>query len=203
MRLLEKIINTRLQNFLDENKIIIKQQSGFRKERQTKDNLIFLAQKAIEATNKKFKSIAIFFDIQSAFDKVWHRGLLFKLAKIQIPYYLFTFITKFLLDRTFSVKVNDFETALYPIRCGVPQGAVLSPILFSIFINDLPIEHKKYSRYSLLFADDLVKLYLFRNTCKTETIESEINKDLAKLSSWTNNWRLTIAANKSLHLYKY
>ena len=73
----------------------------------------------------------------------------------------------------------------------------MSPILFSVFINDLPIEHKQNSRYGLLFADDLVKLYMFRNTCIAKTIEREINKDLKRLSDWMNMWRLTIATNKS------
>jgi hypothetical protein len=200
MRLYEKIINSRFQNYLDSNKIIIKQQSGFRKERQTKDNLIFLAQKAIESVNKKFKAIAIFFDIQAAFDKVWHHGLIFKLAKIGLPLYLIEWIVEFLNNRLFTIKLNNFETTPRKIMCGVPQGAVMSPILFSVYINDLPIEHKLNSRYSLLFADDLVKLYMFRNTCQAKTIESEINKDLKRLSDWMNQWRLTIATNKSSYL---
>jgi hypothetical protein len=200
MRLYEKIINKRIQDFLKKNKIIIKQQSGFRQNRQTKDNLIFLTQKAIEATNKKFRAISIFFDIQAAFDKVWHRGLIYKLAKINLPTYLIEWIINFLSDRQFKVKINDHITENFPIKCGVPQGACLSPTLFSIFINDIPIEHVKYSRYGLLFADDLVKLYIFRNTTKDQTVEREINEDLLRLTSWTNKWRLTLATHKCSYM---
>lgn len=200
MRLYEKIINARIQSHLTANKIIINQQSGFRKQRQTKDNLFFLIQKALESTNRKFKAIAIFFDIQQAFDKVWLDGLLYKLAKIKLPSYLINWLLEFLKDRKFYVKVNKAESEMYEISCGVPQGAVLSPTLFSIFINDIPIEHKKYSRYGLLFADDLVKMYMFKGRCTKKTIENQINKDLEVLAQWANKWRLTFATHKSFYM---
>jgi hypothetical protein len=87
-RLCEKTILTRIKNFLKTNKIIIKQQSGFRQHRQTKDNLIFLIQKIQESFVRKKKVIGFFFDISQAFDKVWHEGLFIKLIEIKLPIYI-------------------------------------------------------------------------------------------------------------------
>ncbi len=135
-KLAEKLIAINLKYYLDENNIILKQQSGFRKNRQTRDNIFHLSQKIIESFNRKKKVCAIFFDIQSAFDKVWHRELVFKMIKLNIPNYLVCWINNFLANRQFAVKINNFSTSMFLIEAGVPQGAVLSPILFSIFIND-------------------------------------------------------------------
>ena len=88
MKLYEKIILNRIKNFLDLNKILIKQQSGFRNNRQTKDNLVFMSQKIQEAFGNKQKVCCVFFDIQAAFDKVWHNELIYKLYKLKFPLYL-------------------------------------------------------------------------------------------------------------------
>jgi hypothetical protein len=125
---------------MDSNNIIIKQQSGFRKKRQTRDNILFLTQKALESINWGTKMCSIFFDIASAFDKVWHEGLLFKLINLKLPNHLITWIKEFLTDRVFCVRVGNSISVKKNIGAGVLQGAVLSPTLFSIFINDIPIK---------------------------------------------------------------
>ena len=96
MKLFEKIMAERLKLFLDDNKILIKQQSG-----QTKDNLYFMTQKIMQAFSNQEKVGCIFFDIQAAFDKVWHNGLLFKLFKFKVPYYMLIWIKNFLSNRKF------------------------------------------------------------------------------------------------------
>ena len=90
--------------------------------------------------------MSIFFDFQSAFDKVWHDGLVYKLIKIETPWFLVLFIIKFLKDRTFQVKIGNCLTQKKVISNGTPQGSVLSPTLFLIFINDIPIKREKKQR---------------------------------------------------------
>jgi hypothetical protein len=200
IRLYEKIINNRIKKWLKTNNIIIKQQSGFRQNRQTKDNLLFLIEKINESMNRNRKSISIYFDIAAAFDKVWHNGLIYKLIKIKMETYLIKWIIEFLTNRKFYVVIEECKSVKTNISCGVPQGAINSPVLFSIYINDVPTNCKKNSRYSLLFADDLAKLYIFRKVCTTKTIEKEINIDLKKLEEWCSKWRLEIATAKCMFL---
>ena len=85
MRLFERVLLERLKNHLKNNNILIKQQSGFREKRSTRDNLFFLTQKSFESFNKNKSTVAIFFDIAAAFDKVWYNGLIHKLFKIHDP----------------------------------------------------------------------------------------------------------------------
>ena len=138
MRLVERVILKRLKEHLKDNNILVKQQSGFREKMSTRDNLFFLVQKSFEGFNKNKNHISIFFDITAAFDKVWHSGLIHKLVEIKTPLYLVNIIVAFLTNRKFQIKVGDFVTGLNNITCGVPQGACLSPTLFSVFINDVP-----------------------------------------------------------------
>jgi hypothetical protein len=120
----------RIKEFLNKNNIIIKQQSGFRAKRQTKDNIFFLTQKAAESLNRGKKMCSIFFDIASAFDKVWHNGLLYKMIKLNFPKYIILWLKNFLFNRLFAIRINNVKTDNFIIGAGVPQGAVLSPFYF-------------------------------------------------------------------------
>jgi hypothetical protein len=197
-RLFERLILKRLQKFLGENHVIIDQQSGFRSHRQTKDNLLFLGQKVKEAFQQSRSVLCVFFDIAGAFDKVWHQGLLYKLYQIKTPYYLVKIIEQFLTNRTFAVKVGDYKSTRRSIQCSVPQGGVLSPTLFSLYINDVPAQKLKNKRYTIIFADDIMYFETYKT--KTPALERRINKYLFDLECWTNKWRLTLAPHKSCYL---
>lgn len=193
-KLCERMILHRLYSFVEQNKLLVNHQSGFRQKRQTKDNLAFLIQKISESFNRKKKVCGFFFDIASAFDKVWHNGLIFKMLKMNIPLELVRWISDFLSNRSFMVKVNGSCSAQLPISTGVPQGSVLSPTLFSIFINDIPNCENKNSSDSLLFADDLACFFIFKKT--NSVLLNRIKKYLEGLEKWLREWRLIMSPSK-------
>ena len=135
----------------------------------------------------------VFFDILQAFDKIWHNGLLKKLFDYKIPLYYIKWIDEFLKDRIFCVKVGDYTSNWGNIKVGVPQGAVLSPILFGIYINDISTLNIKKHSYSLLFADDLVKFFIYKNN---KNIEREINNYTSLIQRWLSKWRFTMQPQK-------
>jgi len=103
-RLCERVILIAINKHLINNKIIVKKQSGFRAHRQTKDNLFFLCQKNIEAFNRKMKNCVIFFDISKSFDKVWHKGLLFKMMNHKFDKYIINCLMNFIKREISKLK---------------------------------------------------------------------------------------------------
>jgi hypothetical protein len=197
-RLFEKIMLMRISRHLKQKKILIMQQSGFRKNRQTRDNILLLLQKAKQSFGQGRQMVAVFFDITAAFDKVWHDGLMYKLAKIKLPFYLLIMIREFITNRFFIVKIENSYSSKEAITAGVPQGAVLSPTLFSIFINDAPIRDNglissKSNEFTALFADDIAYLCSFSDKNEAEQLTQSYLNDL---ENWANGWRLKLAPHK-------
>ena len=204
IKLIEKLIKVRLSSFLDRNNILTKYQSGFRAKRQTTDNMVYFTEKVKEKKleDKRNKTCGVVFDIAKAFDKVWHNGLIYKLHKIKLPRKMGQWIMHFLQNRKFTVKVEEAVSSLYSIETSVMQGSILSPILFSIYINDI-IELNKYPNQvisSLLFADDL---FAFNTDINDNRIFIQMQRYLRGLETWLIKWRLKIAPHKcSYNIYR-
>ena len=88
-----------------------------------------MSEKIVEAFGKRKKECIIFFDIQAAFDKIWHNGLIFRLIKLKFPIYFVQWIENFLTNCTFIVTIGNVEAEKYNITCSTVQGTVLSPLL--------------------------------------------------------------------------
>ena len=120
------------------------------------------------------------------------------MATLKIPNYLIETIEEFLKNRSFFVQINNYSIDRRPIQWGVPQGGVLSPTLFNINVNDLPMRNSGHIKstendYYVLFADDLAYICTFKDK---EVAEALAQIYLCELERWTNNWRLELAPHK-------
>nr|KAG5688037.1 hypothetical protein BaRGS_003583 [Batillaria attramentaria] len=147
------MINKRLMWHLESNNLITKEQTAFRKNRCTEDQLVYLAQSIENAFQEKKKVVATFIDLSKAFDKVWKDGLLLKLLTAGIAGSMFNWIKSFLCHRTARVNLDSSLSHTVKIREGVPQGGVISPTLFVVFINDISSSLSRHI-YRALHADD-------------------------------------------------
>ena len=171
----EKIIFNNLYSYLNANNLITKNQSGFRPGDSITNQLLFLADEILQAFEnpKSLEVRAVFLDISKAFDKVWHDGLIFKLKQNGISACLLQLFENYLPNRNQRVVLNGSLSNYSVIESRVPQGSVLGPLLFLIYINDLERNIKSNIKF---LADDTM---LFP-TIKSPVITAEdLNHDLA------------------------
>lgn len=189
-KIFEKAILTRLNKFLALNNVIPNEQFGFRNNHSTAHQLLRLTDYIASNFQKSKHTLALFLDIEKAFDRVWHNGLRFKMRQIGIPHYLQQIIKSFLTSRSFSVQINAGQSTIHPICAGVPQGSTLSPTLFNIFISDAPtLTNSKIA----FFADDTAVFTAHKNLLSGRDI---LQADLNTLSNWLQNWNITVNSNK-------
>ena len=172
------MINARLYWWLEKTKSLNPSQSGFRRGRQTIDQLIRLTQQVADGFQEKEHTAAVFVDLQQAYDHVWRQGLLFKMQKLGIQGNMYEWIKAFLQDRSISTKVNCAMSKKRAFTEGIPQGSALSCTLFLIFINDLP---ECLNVQNALFADDLVLWITGNDTTK---MQMKLNKALSNLTTY-------------------
>ena len=136
-KLLERILRTRIHKHLESHALLDPDQEGFQKNKSTGRYLVNFISQVEEALDKKEVPIAVMIDFQKAFDSIWIQGLLYKLNQMGIHGKMWLLLKNFLENRKVRLKLDDYESEEFPITVGLPQGSVLSPILFSIFVSDI------------------------------------------------------------------
>ncbi|UYV71775.1 hypothetical protein LAZ67_9000338 [Cordylochernes scorpioides] len=187
----ERIVLRRLQSYMDSINFIIPQQFGFRKGHSTTHQLITVIDYIQIRKSHKEAVGAVFLDFTKAFDRVWHDGLIAKITKNQFPRDFIKFLKNYLQDRTFSIKQGNYITTAKPTQIGVPQGSILGPYLFNIYINDFPPHPKCQIK---LFADDVA---ILSNSKSIGIITTQLQNYINSITKWCNDWKLDINPKKS------
>ena len=195
-KILEKLVYKRLSSLLTLNNILNPSQFGFRKKFSTDFAIAKLLDKVIQSLSNKEHVIALFMDLSKAFDTIDHDILLYKLNNYGIRGIVLSWLKSYLSNRQQFVSIDNVESSLLNIKCGVPQGSILGPLLFLIYIND--IVNSSTVLAFVLFADDTN--IVLSHTNLNELIDT-LNAELRKVSSWfkCNKLSLNISKTNFMH----
>ena len=188
-KVMETLIRDSIIHHMTQNNLLTNQQYGFVSKRSTILQLLHVLEEWTSALDCNKDIDVAYMDFQKAFDKVPHRRLLHKISRYNIQGALLQWLTTYLTNRTQEVVVNGHVSRKTDVYSGIPQGSVLGPTLFIIFINDLPSEIQS-SIY--LFADD-TKLF---NTIGNINDQPTLQRDLSKIYDWTTTWMLPLNEDK-------
>ena len=195
---MEKIIRNQITDHMLKNDLFTEKQYGFMTGRSTALQLLKVIDEWTEALENGDSIDCIYMDFQKAFDKVPHKRLIKKLEAYRIGNELVDWVEHYLRDRIQQVTVNGQGSRWHEVTSGIPQGSVLGPLLFIIYINDLP---DNLSSTVYLFADD-TKIF---NVIKSKEDQISLQKDLHKIESWTEKWLLKLHPEKckSMHIGRH
>lgn len=188
---LEKCVQTHTLSHLINNSLLTSNQSGFIPGDSTVYHLLNLYHDLCSSLDNKTTVQSIFFDISKAFDRVWHRGLVHKLNGIGIRGRLLNWFSDYLDNRKQAVVIKGEISEYSLVSAGVPQGSVLGPILFLIYINDIITDIQSTIK---LFADD-TSMYSFINNPTDQAFI--LNSDLAKINDWSKKWKVNFNQTKT------
>ena len=199
-KILEKVMFERLYSFLESKKCIYDLQFGFRKKHSTNHALLSMTQEIQETIDKGNVAIGVFVDFQKAFDTVNHKILLRKLEHYGIRGIANDWFSSYLTNRQQYVTIEGIKSDTKPIVHGVPQGSVLGPLLFLVYINDL----NKCIRFSITrhFADDTNLLYIVDySKLRNRNPTRKLNIDLKSLNQWLLANKISLNAAKTELIY--
>ena len=191
-KVLERIMYNRMIKFINKNKLLYKYQFGFRKDHSTYMALIILIDKITSALDNGDFTIAVLIDFRKAFDTVDHKILLDKLYHYGIRGNAYDWMNSYLSKRQQQVHYNGVSSSFKTVNCGVPQGSILGPLLFIIYINDLSSVSQILT--SILFADDTT---LFDSDKNLTTLVDRFNNELVNIFNWLNANRLSLNIDKT------
>ena len=142
----------------------------------------------MESFNRGEHVVAAFLDVEKAFDNVWYNGLRFKIFQLDLSTKMTHWLSEFLVGRLIQVNINNFLSNQINLKAGVRQGSVTSPLLFLIYVNDLPSPHHNQNSLSQ-FADDTAQWAFRRNVCIAAKL---LQQDILQLAMWCAKWRIKL-----------
>lgn len=194
-KIIEKIIKYRLSNFLAKYDILSHHQYGFREGRSTEDAILKLTSYIYDSLDKKIPTISIFLDLSKAFDTICHKKLLDKLYMYGIRGTAYNLFQTYLSNRRQYVQINDIISRPEIITFGVPQGTVLGPVLFTLYINSM-LSLNTIGKI-ISFADDTAILY---SSPTWQSLKENIENDFPKISEWLQYNKLSLNYEKTKYL---
>ena len=192
-KVLEHHIFNYLLNFCTFNQILSDSQFGFRPGRSTESALLSVTHSWLSSLDSHNSICAVFFDLRKAFDSVPHRPLMHTLSSIGLSPHLTSWLRSYLCNRSQQVVLSGFSSQKSHAFSGVPQGSILGPLLFIIYINSLSDIPLSPSSKLFLYADDI----LFSRVCNSPSDISLIQSDINSISSWISSHHLTVNTSKT------
>ena len=193
-KLMERVVTQRLLRHLEQFGLINDFQSGFRQQRQTVDHLLRLSESVSEGFNRNQFTVAVFLDVEKAFDRVWLDGLRYKLkVDFGLDDQLIRWISSYLNDRQCQIRVNGQLSRPFSPAAGVPQGSVIAPVLFNLFANGMPFDQQRY-RMPSQFADDIA---LWTTSFNVHHAADQTQSMLDQVANYCTRWRIKLNATKT------
>ena len=194
-KLLERLVSNRMMNYLEDNKLISEGQDGYRKNRSTIKAISGLTDDVLDQAGEGKITAAVFIDFSKAFDCVNHNILLKKLANLGFSRSAVKWYQSYLTNRQQRTLANGILSKYQRVTCGVPQGSILGPPLFILFVDDMT-EVVKFSRTSQ-YADDTV---VYLSSTNWQDISCKLNQDLDNLSQWCKLNKLHVNCKKTKYM---
>ena len=192
-KVMESVVDKQLQNHLLQNNLLSSRQFGFRPVHSTGDLLTILSQNWNATLDKGEEVCVIVLDIKAAFDKVWYNGLHTKLKSKDISGTLLRWLQSYPSERSMTVVLSGQNYEASSINALVPQGSILGPLLFSVFIDDLVDE---FENELFLNADDSTLYAPIPSPKDSNRVAASLNRDLDRMKSWADRWIVTFEPTK-------
>ncbi len=195
-KVMERVVFNVMYAFFKKHGLLTERNSGFKENDSTVNQLIHICNNIYKGLDLSKDVCLVFLDVSKAFDKVYHRGLMYKLEQMGISGNLLKWIESYLNGRSQKVVINGVESNPRYINASVPQGSILGPLLFLVYVNDL-VNDLETTPY--LFADDTSLLEVI-NPRNVAGSFAKINRDLDSLSNWASQWRVNYNATKTVYM---
>ena len=190
---MKRIITRRLTLFLKANNVLSPSQTGYCQHRSTEDQLALLTQYIENSFQEKQKLLALFFGLSEALNRMWKKGLQWKLLRAGVSGQMYKWISSFLYHRMARVKLDGSPSREIRLSEGVPQGSVLSPTLFLLYVNDI-VNTLTPRATNLLHADDLAA---WTSAEHISTATHVIQENINRVSFWADEWCMEIDCSKT------
>ena len=192
-KILEKIINKRLREFLETHTIITDKQHGFRAARGTDTALTTIHETIAHHVAQRSQCYIVLRDVSKAFDKVWHKGLQYKISLLELPSVFTKLINNFFTNRTAKIKIGNFIGPPFPLTAGVPQGSSISPTLYTIYTNDIP--DPAIDCATIQYADDITQIITYHGKSRHLMVNRTVS-EIQKINEFERLWKIKTNKNK-------
>lgn len=189
-KIMERVIQRRLDHYLEITNVFPATQNGFRRGRSTTNCLAILKNIIHSGFQKKETTIVVYLDLQGAYDGVWHDGLIYKMKMLKINHHIVNWTKNYLSNRRIKVRVGSSLSNERELAFGLPQGAVISPILFNIMTHDIP-KHPKIK--TIMYADDIT---ICSSAKDVHEARNTIQEYLKLLTAWLKHWKFKLNPQK-------